>query len=100
MTAASRKPYLPEATERLSHWPAGPCPVGGSGATCDITFTTRKNLQGHLTSKVHNLSAEEAREKADEVEARDAPFELVSRAENTKDVESYVENGDEDRMFV
>jgi hypothetical protein len=100
MSAASQKPYLPEAAKNISLWPKGSCPIGGVGALCDVTFATRENLLRHLTSKYHKLSAEEAREKAGEVEA--VPFELVPRAknDNTKYVESCVENGDEDKMSI
>jgi hypothetical protein len=100
MTVESQKPYLPEATEKSSHWPAGLCLVGVAGAMCDITFTTRNDLQRYLNSHFHGLSAAEARENAGEVGG--AQFELIPRAENddTEYVESYVENGDEDSMFV
>jgi hypothetical protein len=61
---------------------------------------TRNNLQSHLTSKIHRLSAGDAKEKADEVGA--ALFELVPHAKNddNKGIETDVENGGEDRLFV
>lgn len=66
MSAKSRQEYLPERPKMTSHWPACECPIGGS-STCATVFKSARGLQGHLASKVHNLSGDDAKKITEEI---------------------------------
>jgi len=66
MSAQEKREYLPDQPKKTSFFPQCVCPLGGS-KTCETTFKTARGLQGHLTSKAHDLSAVDAKKITDDI---------------------------------
>jgi hypothetical protein len=66
MSAKSQQKYLPEQPGKTYHWLECACPLGGA-LKCATVFKSCRGLRGHLTSKVHKLSADEAKKITDEI---------------------------------